>query len=113
MTRRTGSADLPLHGGRVPHWLGTRMARLGAVIAQAIIHEYGRDEFLRRLAQPILVSVFRRRDGNGLAFLRHNHECHWRPKKRAKTNRVGTGGPRVRRARKAFPSDASRAGHDW
>jgi hypothetical protein len=22
MTRRTGSADLPLHGGRVPHWLG-------------------------------------------------------------------------------------------
>jgi hypothetical protein len=32
MTRRTGSADLPLHGGRVPHWLGARMARLGAVI---------------------------------------------------------------------------------
>src|SRR6476661_5654870 len=52
MTRRTGSADLPLHGGRVPHWLGARMARLGALITEAIVHEYGRDEFLRRLAHP-------------------------------------------------------------
>jgi hypothetical protein len=58
MTHRTGSADLPLHGGRVPHWLGTRMARLGAVIAQAIIHEHGRDEFLRRLAHPFWFQSF-------------------------------------------------------
>src|SRR5262247_4026423 len=27
-TRRTGSADLPLHSGRVPHWLAARMRRL-------------------------------------------------------------------------------------
>jgi hypothetical protein len=27
MTRRTGSADLPLHRGRLPHWLGSRTAR--------------------------------------------------------------------------------------
>lgn len=58
MTRRTGSADLPLHGGRVPYWLGARMARLGAVIAQAVIHEYGRDEFLRRLAHPFWFQSF-------------------------------------------------------
>src|SRR5215471_3615467 len=58
MTRRTGSADLPLHGGRVPHWLGARMARLGAVITQAIVHEYGRDEFLRRLAHPFWFQSF-------------------------------------------------------
>jgi uncharacterized protein len=58
MTRRTGSADLPLHGGRVPHWLGTRMARLGAVITEAIVHEYGRDEFLRRLAHPFWFQSF-------------------------------------------------------
>jgi hypothetical protein len=32
MTRRSGSADLPLHGGRVPAWLATRMAALGGVI---------------------------------------------------------------------------------
>ena len=58
MTRRTGSADLPLHGRRVPHWLGARMARLGAVITQAIVHEYGRDEFLRRLAHPFWFQSF-------------------------------------------------------
>lgn len=52
MARRAGSADMPLHGGRVPQWLGQRMARLGGIIAQAIIHHYGRDEFLRRLAHP-------------------------------------------------------------
>lgn len=58
MTRRAGSADLPLHGGRVPAWLGQRMARLGAVMTQAIIHEYGRDEFLRRLANPFWFQSF-------------------------------------------------------
>jgi hypothetical protein len=47
MTRRSGSADLPLHGSRVPKWLSDRMARLGVVIAEAIVHEFGRDELLR------------------------------------------------------------------
>ncbi|MCE2564915.1 DUF763 domain-containing protein [Komagataeibacter sp. FNDCF1] len=58
MTRRAGSADLPLHTGRVPAWLGQRMSRLGAVIAQAVIHHYGRDEFLRRLAHPFWFQSF-------------------------------------------------------
>jgi hypothetical protein len=52
MARRAGSADLPLHGGHVPKWLADRMTRLGAVMAQAIVHHYGREEFLRRLANP-------------------------------------------------------------
>jgi hypothetical protein len=52
LTHRAGSADLPLHGGRVPKWLGDRMTRLGAVITEAIVQHYGRDEFLRRLASP-------------------------------------------------------------
>ena len=56
--RRSGSADLPLHGGRVPRWLGERMTRLGAVITQAIVLEYGRDEFLRRLAHPFWFQSF-------------------------------------------------------
>ena len=55
---RAGSADLPLHGGRVPAWLGQRMTRLGVVIAEAIILEYGRDEFLRRLAHPFWFQAF-------------------------------------------------------
>src|SRR5213082_132336 len=58
MTRRSGSADLPLHGGRVPAWLGQRMTRLGAVITEAIVHEYGRDEFLRRLSHPFWFQSF-------------------------------------------------------
>ncbi|RTL85061.1 MAG: DUF763 domain-containing protein [Hyphomicrobiales bacterium] len=58
MTRRSGSADLPLHNGRVPAWLARRMASLGAVVAEAIIHHYGRDEFLRRLAHPFWFQSF-------------------------------------------------------
>ena len=58
MTRRAGSADLPLHGGRVPRWLADRMTRLGAVMCQAIVHEYGRDELLRRLAHPFWFQSF-------------------------------------------------------
>lgn len=58
MARRTGSADLPLHGGRVPAWLAQRMSTLGAIIAQAIVHHYGRDEFLRRLSHPFWFQSF-------------------------------------------------------
>jgi uncharacterized protein len=58
MARRTGSADLPLHGGRVPAWLGQRMSRLGRVIVEAISHHYGTDEVLRRLAHPFWFQSF-------------------------------------------------------
>jgi hypothetical protein len=58
MTRRSGSADLPLHGGHVPKWLADRMTRLGAVMSQAIVHHYGRDELLRRLANPFWFQSF-------------------------------------------------------
>jgi uncharacterized protein len=58
MARRTGRADLPLHNGRVPDWLGQRMARLGSLIAETIVHHYGRDEFLRRLAHPFWFQSF-------------------------------------------------------
>jgi hypothetical protein len=58
MAQRGGSADLPLHGGRVPEWLAGRMAKLGAIIAEAICQEYGRDEFLARLANPFWFQSF-------------------------------------------------------
>ena len=58
MSQRTGSADLPLHGGRVPAWLADRMTALGAVMCEAIIHHYGRDELLRRLAHPFWFQAF-------------------------------------------------------
>jgi len=58
LASRSGSADLPLHGGRVPPWLADRMTRLGAVVCQAIVHHYGRDELLRRLAHPFWFQSF-------------------------------------------------------
>src|ERR1700728_432286 len=58
MARRTGSAILPLHGGRVPPWLAMRMSSLGAVITQAIVHHYGRDEFLQRVSHPFWLLSF-------------------------------------------------------
>jgi len=58
MTRKSGSADLPLHGGHVPKWLADRMTKLGAVITQAIVLEYGREEFLRRIAHPFWFQSF-------------------------------------------------------
>jgi uncharacterized protein len=58
MAQRTGSADLPLHGGRVPAWLGQRMSTLGGIITEAIVHHYGRDAFLERLAHPFWFQSF-------------------------------------------------------
>jgi uncharacterized protein len=58
MAHRAGSADLPLHGGQVPPWLASRMARLGTVMSQAIVHHYGRDELLCRLAHPFWFQSF-------------------------------------------------------
>jgi hypothetical protein len=58
MARRAGSADLPLHGGRVPAWLGERMTRLGTLIAEAIVLHEGRDAFLARLAHPFWFQSF-------------------------------------------------------
>jgi hypothetical protein len=58
MAQRAGTANLPLHGGQVPKWLADRMTRLGAVIGGAIVHHYGRDELLRRLAHPFWFQSF-------------------------------------------------------
>src|SRR3954469_18190276 len=58
MTRRAGSADLPLHTGHVPKWPPDRMTRLGAVMSQAIVHEFGRDELLRRISHPFWFQSF-------------------------------------------------------
>ena len=50
--KRSGSADLPLHYGYVPIWLAERMAKLGLAVVETIVLEYGKDEVLRRLADP-------------------------------------------------------------
>ena len=50
--KRSGFADLPLHGGRVPDWLAQRMQRLGTAITENVIYNYGAAEFLTRLSDP-------------------------------------------------------------
>jgi hypothetical protein len=50
--KRSGYADLPLHGGRVPAWLGERMEKLGTAISESILCHYGSAEFLSRLSDP-------------------------------------------------------------
>ena len=50
--KRSGFADLPLHGGRVPPWLAERMEKLGTAIAENVIAHYGTAEFLSRLSNP-------------------------------------------------------------
>jgi len=49
---RTGSATLPLHGGKAPRWLFSRMAALSREITYATVRELGRDAFLERLSDP-------------------------------------------------------------
>ncbi|MGA3027123.1 MAG: DUF763 domain-containing protein [Bryobacteraceae bacterium] len=50
--KRSGFADLPLHGGRVPAWLAERMTRLGTAISESILFHYGPAELLSRLSDP-------------------------------------------------------------
>lgn len=50
--KRSGVADLPLHGGRVPAWLASRMEALGTAISEAVILHHGREGLLARLSDP-------------------------------------------------------------
>jgi hypothetical protein len=50
--KRSGTADLPLHGGHVPPWLAERMTRLGSGIVESVLYHYGSSEFLARLSDP-------------------------------------------------------------
>jgi hypothetical protein len=56
--KRSGAADLPLHYGYVPQWLAERMARLGLAITESVIIEYGKEEILRRLSDPLWFQSF-------------------------------------------------------
>lgn len=58
MRARTGTAHLPLHGGRAPAWLFSRMVRLAREITVHIVAEYGSEEMLRRLSDPFWFQAF-------------------------------------------------------
>ena len=56
--KRSGIADLPLHGGRVPQWLAARMTTMGTAIVESVLHHYGRAELLSRLSDPFWFQAF-------------------------------------------------------
>ncbi len=56
--KQTGRADLPLHSGTVPKWLADRMMMLGALIVESLIINFGRDEVLVRLSDPLWFQSF-------------------------------------------------------
>lgn len=56
--KRAGTADLPLHYGKVPPWLYERMSSLGFSIIEAILIDYGKEEVLRKLANPFWFQSF-------------------------------------------------------
>ena len=56
--KRTGFASLPLHGGKAPSWLFSRMVPLSREILRHIVEEYGTREILRRLSDPYWFQAF-------------------------------------------------------
>lgn len=55
---KTGTANLPLHTGSAPPWLFKRMVRLAGEVTEALVYEYGSDEFLRRISDPQWFQAF-------------------------------------------------------
>lgn len=58
MSRRTGTASLPLHNGRAPAWLFERMRRLAPAIVEAIVIDRGPGVVLERLSDPHWFQAF-------------------------------------------------------
>lgn len=56
--QRTGIARLPLHYGRAPRWLVTRMRKLSKEIVKIIVDEYGTSDFLKRISDPFWFQAF-------------------------------------------------------
>lgn len=56
--RNSGHADLPLHTGIVPKWLADRMMVLGTLITESLVENYGPDEVLVRLSDPLWFQSF-------------------------------------------------------
>ncbi|RKX32810.1 MAG: DUF763 domain-containing protein [Verrucomicrobia bacterium] len=55
---RTGTADLPLHGGRAPAWLMQRMIRLARAVVEIMVSEYDTRFVLQKLADPFWFQAF-------------------------------------------------------
>src|SRR4030042_4255027 len=50
---RSGIATFTLDYGKCPPWLFRRMVKLGREMARVLVDEYGPDEFIKRIADPV------------------------------------------------------------
>ncbi len=53
MSINRGVATFTLDYGRCPPWLFERMVKLGREMVRVLIEEYGSDEFIKRIADPV------------------------------------------------------------
>ena len=55
---KTSTINLPLHNGHAPSYLIRRMIKLSYAISKVLVDEYGQQEFLRRLSDPLWFQAF-------------------------------------------------------
>ncbi len=91
IVKRSGVADLPLHGGRVPPWLAARMVELGTGIAESVLHHYGPRRAAVAPERSVLVSGPRIGDGHGLALVGHHDVGDGRAEEGAQPARARAG----------------------
>ncbi|HEY5631658.1 MAG TPA: DUF763 domain-containing protein, partial [Nitrososphaeraceae archaeon] len=56
--KSSATINLPLHGGHAPPYLIRRMVKLSYAISKVIVDEYGQQELLRRLSDPLWFQAF-------------------------------------------------------
>ncbi|MGB7639097.1 MAG: DUF763 domain-containing protein [Nitrososphaeraceae archaeon] len=56
--KASATVNLPLHNGHAPAYLIRRMIALSYAISKVIVDEYGKHEFLKRLADPLWFQAF-------------------------------------------------------
>ena len=111
--KRSGIADLPLHGGRVPQWLAERMTRARhRDHRERSFSDYGASSFPLALERSVLVPGVGRGDGHGLALLGHHDIRHGRAEARARAARGRARPLRLRRSRQVLAQHAARAARD-
>jgi hypothetical protein len=56
--KKIGIMNLPLHYGKAPRWLFERMVKLSREIVLYIVTEFGNEEFLKKISDPLWFQAF-------------------------------------------------------
>ncbi len=104
--KRSGVADLPLHGGRVPPWLAERMTLLGTAISESVLYHYGAPELLSRLSDPFWFQALGCVMGMDWHSSGITTSVMGALKRGLESSRARAGHLRMRRTRKTFTQDS-------